>query len=186
MCVSHVSWLHLLAQVQQQRGSLGSELEQPRSGVLGYCVSVRALACAHMCARVYVCVRVCTCVCTCVRAVLFVILPVTRRTQSLPAPPVFLRSSFYHPRVDPGQTGSEVHKRGLNRKGSLLNPGKAGPCVLPGGAGHGRVETALPGRQGCWLIICGQGEKTEKRDHEKPSLLRAFEMAPVGHEPQNP
>lgn len=84
------------------RGSLGSELEKSCSRVLGYCVRcVRLPACT--------CVRACSCVCACKGGT--VILPVTRCTQSLPAPPAFLRSSIYHLRVDPGQTGSEVQRR---------------------------------------------------------------------------
>lgn len=117
--LTFVCWPHLLAQMKQYRRSLGSELEKSCSRVLGYCVRcVRLPACA--------CVRACSCVCACKGGT--VILPVTRCTQSLPAPPAFLRSSIYHLRVDPGQTGSEVQRRGgLNRKRSLRNSGKAGP-----------------------------------------------------------
>lgn len=108
--------------------------------MLGYCVSVRVLARVHMCVHVYRCVSVCVYVCKGVT----VILPVTRCTQSRPVPPAFLRSSFYHLRVEPGQTGSEVQRRERSEPEGKFTQFRQGSALCVAGWGGAREGGGSP------------------------------------------
>lgn len=96
------SRFHLSAWVEREEGRPRLSWKSHAGGAVGYCVSVR------------VCERTCACLCACVCACEYVckggavILSVTQRTQSLPAPPASLTASFHYLTEDPRQTGSQV------------------------------------------------------------------------------